>query len=230
MPTKEGPYHMRESDEDDPWTKQDKNVRACWEGGPGGRAGGRVGRPAPAGGRGLHGHGRHGSRLCPLRRKRQCRDPASSLPLPSYLSRSAPCSRGLFPSSLHQAAPGLPAIAVEAFGHPTPPPPRAAAQLSPRPQGPCLPLGLVREFRVVAIHSDPSRNIEGQLVLSAREVDQDVMWQRAGQIMDVCVEVGAWSPWRWALRFLGFLPDSGRHLNEVRGGQREALPASAMCR
>lgn len=53
-------------------------------------------------------------------------------------------------------------------------------------------MGLTRPFRVVAIQSDPSGSgiRQGQPLLSAREVDQELMWRRAAQIMQVCVEVG----------------------------------------
>ncbi|GAB4820983.1 hypothetical protein N2152v2_008029, partial [Parachlorella kessleri] len=56
-------------------------------------------------------------------------------------------------------------------------------------QEPCLPVGLVREFRVVAIQSGGQGGVRAnQPLLSARELDQDLMWRRASQVLQVCME------------------------------------------
>ena len=70
---------------------------------------------------------------------------------------------------------------------PTPAPPRRAPPL----QGPCLPKGLVRPFKIINVPAAGVGKAQTGPLLSARLSDLDVLWQRAAQLCDVSVQVGA---------------------------------------
>ena len=67
------------------------------------------------------------------------------------------------------------------------PPPRRAPPL----QGPCLPKGLVRPFKIINVPAAGVGKAQTGPLLSARLSDLDVLWQRAAQLCDVSVQVGA---------------------------------------
>lgn len=56
-------------------------------------------------------------------------------------------------------------------------------------QGPCLPKGLVRTFKVINIPSQGGGKAQSGPLLSARLCDLDVLWQRAAQLCDVSTQV-----------------------------------------
>lgn len=51
----------------------------------------------------------------------------------------------------------------------------------------CVPIGLIREFQVLKVPADMQYDGRGPL-LSARLVDQDLLWGRAEQLMGACTE------------------------------------------
>lgn len=61
-------------------------------------------------------------------------------------------------------------------------------------QGPCVPKGLVRTFKVINV---PGKDAKGKMqtgpLLSARLCDLDVLWQRAEQLCELSTQV------RWCI-------------------------------
>lgn len=58
-----------------------------------------------------------------------------------------------------------------------------------RSQKPCMPKGIVRTFKVISVPPKAGGKAPSGPLLSARQCDLDVLWERAEQLRDVSVQV-----------------------------------------
>lgn len=61
-------------------------------------------------------------------------------------------------------------------------------------QGVCLPKGMVRTFKVISTPPKDSGKAQSGPLLSARQCDLDVLWQRAEQLCNVSIQVRYMQP------------------------------------